>query len=123
MTPDQVRRTWGNGFGRCRGCRNETWYFNYAPFSPEGAGVQFRRGRVEGIFTLWSPGGWRTSRGLRIGDLEARVTALHSPLRPGDCGSYRALLGRRGRTVSAFYLVGDRVWGFALLRFPASPCL
>ena len=122
LTPAQVRAAWGSAYARCRDCRTLTWYFNYAPFSPEGAGVEFRRGRVDAVFTLWSPTGWRTRSGLRIGDEEARVTALYGALNRGECGSYRVLLLPRRRAVSAFYIVNGRVWGFGLLRAPSRPC-
>lgn len=117
-----VRAAWGTNFGRCRACTATTWYFNYAPFAPEGAGVEFRRGRVDAIFTLWSPAGWRTREGVRIGDDEARVNQVYGALSRGECGSYRVLLARRGRVVSAFSIVSGRVWGFALLRAPSRPC-
>ena len=122
MTPAQVRAAWGPTYGRCRGCATPTWYYNYAPFSPQGAGVEFRRGRVDAVFTVWSPLGWRTTDGLRIGDEERRVTDLFPRASRGECGSYHVLLQRRGRTVSAFYLVNGRVWGFGLLRAPSRPC-
>lgn len=122
MTPAQVRAAWGTAYGRCRNCRTPTWYFNYTRFSPQGAGVEFRRGRVDAIFTLWSPTGWRTTRNLRIGDDEASVTATYGALTRGECGSYRVLLLPRGRVVSAFAIVSGRVWGFALLRAPSRPC-
>ena len=122
MTPAQVRTVWGTAYGRCRDCRTPTWYFNYQPFSPQGVGVEFRRGRVDALFTLWSPMGWRTTRGLRIGDDEARVTATYGALNRGECGSYRVLLLPRGRVVSAFSIVNGRVWGFALLRPPSRTC-
>ena len=122
MTPGQVRAAWGTNFGRCRGCAATTWYFNYAPFAPEGAGVEFRRSRVDAIFTLWSPAGWRTRAGLRIGDDEARVNDLYGGLTRAECGSYRVLLSPRGRIVSAFSIVSGRVWGFALFRAPSRPC-
>lgn len=122
MTPAQVKAAWGPTFGRCRNCRLPTWYFNYAPFTPEGAGVQFRGGRAEAIFTLWSPQAWRTTRGLRIGDPADRITTLYGPMSRAECGSYRALLLPRGRVVSAFYVVDERVWGFALLKVPSPPC-
>jgi hypothetical protein len=121
-TPAQVRAAWGTAYGHCRDCRTPTWYFNYARFSPEGAGVEFRRGRVDAIFTLWSPAGWRTTGGLRIGDEEARVTAIYAALNRAECGSYRVLLLPRGRVVSAFYIVNGRVWGFGLLKAPSRPC-
>jgi hypothetical protein len=122
MTPAQVRAAWGTAYGRCRDCARPTWYFNYTRFSPQGAGVEFRRGRVDAIFTLWSPTGWRTTRNLRIGDEEANVTATYGALTRAECGSYRALLLPRGRVVSAFAIVSSRVWGFALLRAPSRPC-
>jgi hypothetical protein len=122
MTPAQVRAAWGTTYGRCRNCRTPTWYFNYAPFSPQGAGVEFRRGRVDAIFTLWSPAGWRTRRGLGIGDEERRITDLHGGMNRSECGSYHVLLLPRGRAVSAFYVVDGRVWAFALLRAPSRPC-
>jgi hypothetical protein len=121
-TPAEVRAAWGSTYARCRDCSTLTWYFNYAPFSPEGAGVEFRRGRLDAVFTLWSPTGWRTRRGLRIGDDEARVTALYGALNRGECGSYRVLLLARRQVVSAFYIVNGRVWGFGLLRAPSRPC-
>ena len=55
MTPHQVTAAWGTTHGRCRSCMNTTWYFNYAPFTPQGAGVEFREGHVAAIFTLWAP--------------------------------------------------------------------
>ena len=122
MTQAQVRAAWGDVFARCRDCRAATWYYNYAPFSPQGAGVEFRRGRVNAIFTLWSPLGWRTSRGLRIGDQEARITDVYGGMSRSECGSYHVLLLPRGRVVSAFYVVSGRVWGFSLLRAPSRPC-
>jgi hypothetical protein len=122
MTPAQVRGAWGADYGRCRDCRTPTWYYTYEPFSPEGAGVEFRRGRVDAIFTLWSPAGWRTPGGLRIGDAEPRVTSIYGAVTRAECGSYRALLQPRGRVVSAFAIVNGRVWGFELLRAPSRPC-
>jgi hypothetical protein len=122
MTPAQVRAAWGTDYGRCRNCRTPTWYFNYTRFSPQGAGVEFRRGRVDAIFTLWSPAGWRTTRGLRIGDEEASVTGTYGGMTRAECGAYHVLLLPRGRVVSAFAIVNGRVWGFALFRAPSRPC-
>jgi hypothetical protein len=122
MTPAQVRAAWGTSYGRCRNCSTPTWYYTYEAFSPEGAGVEFRRGRVDAIFTLWSPPGWGTRRGLRIGDDEPRVTAIYGGMSREECGSYRLLLQPRGRAVSAFAIVNGRVWGFGLFRAPSRPC-
>jgi hypothetical protein len=111
----QVIAAWGTTYGRCRSCARETLYFNELPFRPQGAGVEFRHGRVVAVFTLWAPAGWRTARGLRIGEPVARATATYGSLPLLECGGYRAieLPGRGTRTVVA--IVDDAVWGFALI--------
>ena len=111
-----MRTTWGNRFGSCRGCREPTWYFNLRKFEPQGAGVAFRSGRSVALFTIWAPHGWRTDRGLRIGDDAARVGALHGPLLRVNCGAYHALTMRRRTAVTAVYVHDGRVWGFGLSR-------
>ena len=114
-TRGQVEHTWGRAYGRCRSCSRPTWYFNSFAFRPEGAGATFRNGRVSALFTLWSPPGWHTTRGVAIGDDIARVTAVYGALQRVTCGSYEALtLPLRG-TTTAFYIVDAKVWGFALL--------
>lgn len=119
-TRAEVERAWGRAHGTCRSCARPTWYFNYFAFKPEGAGVTFRNGRVSALFTLWSPQGWSTNRGVAIGDPVAQVTAVYGPLTRVSCGSYEALtLPLRG-TTTAFYVVELEVWGFALLR-PGEP--
>src|SRR5438045_9143883 len=55
MTPRQVTAAWGTTHGRCRRCMNTTWYFNYAPFTPQGTGTEFSAGRAATICTLWPP--------------------------------------------------------------------
>jgi hypothetical protein len=116
VTKAQVERRWGRAYGVCRGCAQETWYFNYFAFQPRGAGVEFRAGRVAAVFTLYQPAGWRTTRGLVLGDFVARVTALYGALVRRECGGYAALVlpGRGVRT--AFYVLDDRLWAFGLAR-------
>ena len=119
-TRAQVRAAWGSRHGVCRDCREATWYFNLRPFEPQGAGVTFRRGRVVALFTVWSPPGWRTDRGLRIDDPAARVSGLYGPLLRTHCGTYAVLTLAQGRTRTSFYVVDERVWGFGLSR-PGEP--
>jgi hypothetical protein len=119
-TQAQVRAAWGTRFGTCRGCREPTWYFNFARFEPEGAGVAFRGGRTVALFTLWAPTGWRTDRGLRIGDDSSRVATLYRGLLRINCGTYYALTLRAPRVVTSIYVHDERVWGFGLSR-PRSP--
>jgi hypothetical protein len=122
MTKQQVRAAWGTRFGRCKGCRLETWYYNYRRFSPKGAAVEFRRDRVNAIFTLWQPRGWRTTKGLRLGEPEASVTEVHGTLSRAECGTYSAFLQRSRRALTAYYVLSGRVWGFGLFNAGAEPC-
>ena len=114
MTEAQVRVAWGGRYGRCSNCVEPTWYFNYRKFEPDGAGVSFRRGRVDAIFTLWSPAGWHTDRKLRIGDAAPLATQLYGPLLTVHCGSYDALLLPKGRTQTELYVFDRKIWGFGL---------
>jgi hypothetical protein len=122
VTRAEVRDAWGTRFGSCRDCRQPTWYFNYRRFEPQGVGVSFRGGRAVALFTIWAPPGWRTSRGLRIGDDESRVAALHGPLLRVTCGTYAALTMRGRAATTAIYVHEGRVWGFGLSRPGVSPC-
>jgi hypothetical protein len=121
-TQAQVTAIWGDRFGRCRACVHPTWYFNDRPFEPKGVGVEFRSGRAAALFTLWAPDGWRTTRGLRIGDAAARIGTLHGPVIRVECGGYAALTRMDGLTVTAFYVVDEKVWGFGLMRPGVPAC-
>jgi len=120
-TPAQVRARWGSDFGVCRRCDHRTWYFTYRRFAPAGAGVEFRRGRVFSVFTLWQPRGWHTSKGVLTGDDVAEVTTAYGPLLRTDCGAYYALARRTHGVTSAFYVLDEKVWGFGLTRLQG-PC-
>ncbi len=113
-TEAEVEAAWGRAYGRCGSCRRETWYFNYFAFQPRGAAVEFRRGRVAAIYTLYQPLGWRTRVGLELGDPVARVTATFGALMRVECGGYYALLLPRRSTTTAFYVLDGRLWAFGL---------
>lgn len=119
-TPAQVRAAWGPRHGTCRGCRAPTWYFNFARFEPEGAGVSFRGGRAVALFTLWAPKGWRTDRGLKIGDDASRATTLYRGLVRITCGTYYAWTLNHANAVTSVYVHDEKVWGFGLSR-PREP--
>ena len=121
-TKAQVQAAWGPRYGRCRDCTSLTWYFTYKRFQPQGAGVSFRAGRADQLFTIWAPPGWHTNRGLTVGDPSAQVTQLYGVLPRIECGTYEALLLRRGSTVTEIYLYQDEVWGFGLSPVGAPPC-
>jgi hypothetical protein len=112
----EVERRWGRAYGVCRGCAHETWYFNYYAFQPRGAGVEWRSGRVAAVFTLYQPLGWRTTKGVELGDPVSRLTGAYGPLETRRCGGYTAhVLPGRGAT-TAFYVLRDRLWAFGLSR-------
>jgi hypothetical protein len=117
----QVVARWGRSFGICRGCRATTWYFTFARFQPQGAGVSFRNGRADAVFTLWQPPGWHTSLGLVLGDDVAQVTAIYGPLDRRECDGYYRLIMHTRAGVTEFYVVDDRLWGFGVSRAP-QPC-
>ena len=122
MTPAQVRSAWGSGYGLCRGCAATTWYYTYRPFTQQGAGVAFWKGRVAALYTLWAPPGWTTPKRLTIGDPAAKITLLYGPMPLEQCFGYSALILRRGATLTAFYVVDTKVYGFGLTRYGRSPC-
>lgn len=123
MTKEQVLDVWGERHGVCKLCPEETWYFNYDPFTPQGTGVVFRRGRVTHVFTVWQPEGWRTREGLALGAPASDVSRLYGSLDRRQCTFYYALLKPTGSAQSVFYIFRDKVWGFGLIRPNASPCL
>jgi hypothetical protein len=123
MTPKEVIETWGERHGTCTGCLDKTWYFNYRPFSPEGAAVVFRRERVVHVFTVWRPAGWKTPEGLTLGAPASDVARLYGSLDRRQCTFYYALLKPTRQARSVFYVFRNKVWGFGLIPPNASPCL
>src|SRR5262249_51067189 len=90
-TPAQVRTAWGSHSARCRDCVRTTLYFTYKDFQPQGAGAGFSAGRATTYFTLWAPRGWRTNRGLKIGDPEIRISSIYEAMPRFECGTYAVL--------------------------------
>ena len=116
VLPGMLERRWGRAYGVCGDCSVETWYFNYFAFQPRGVGVELRKGRVAALFTLYQPPGWRTTKGLTLGDSVARVTAVYGALVRRECVGYSVLvLPGRGAT-TGFYVLADQLWAFGLSR-------
>jgi hypothetical protein len=105
-SPATVQARWGRFHGVCEGCRVRTWYFTYKKFTQQGAAVEFRRGRVDAVYTVWQPPGWRSETGLVLG---APIPALPS-LKRVDCTSYTAFVRRKGNVVTAYFLVAGKLW-------------
>jgi hypothetical protein len=116
LTKPVVEARWGRAYGVCRGCARETWYFNYYAFQPRGAGVEWRDGRVAFVFTIYQPLGWRTTKGLELGDHVSRITGTYGPLETRSCRGYSVMVLEGRRATTAFYVLRDRLWAFGLAR-------
>jgi hypothetical protein len=121
-TEAQVRAAWGPHVGVCRGCRHRTLYFTYGTFNQVGTGAEFDRGRAVALYTLWLPTGWRTDKGIRLGDSPLSVNGVYGTLPRFECGHYSVLVQRRGTVSSAFYFKDDLLWTFALQRSSEPVC-
>src|SRR5262245_37009131 len=120
-SPAAVRSTLGPFYGACRDCSRRTWYFTYRPFDRHGLAVEFERGRVSGVYTLWSPAGWHAP-GLPLGSSPLAVHLIGHARRTVKCGRYDALVHDTAHARTAYYLFTGRLWGFGLFRRGASPC-
>ncbi|HEY3551331.1 MAG TPA: hypothetical protein VGK69_09815 [Gaiellaceae bacterium] len=121
-SPRAVRAALGAFYGACRGCSRRTWYFTYRPFEKQGLAVEFTRGRVSGVYTLWRPTGWHAQHRLGFGSTPLAVHALVGSTQTVVCRGYEALAQDRAHTRTVYYLLDGRLWGFGLFRRGVSPC-
>lgn len=117
-----VRAALGTFYGVCRGCSRPTWYFTYGEFDKHGLAVEFERGRVSGVFTLWRPAGWHAPHGLRLGVTPLAVHRRVGTLRTVACSGYDALIRDSAGTRTVYYVANGHLWGFGLFRRSAPPC-
>jgi hypothetical protein len=117
-----VRSALGSFFGDCHGCPRRTWYFTYRPFTKQGLAVEFERGRVSGVYTLWRPARWHAPAELRFGATPLAVHLLGHARRTITCGGYDALVHDTAHARTAYYLFDGKLWGFGLFRRGAAPC-
>jgi hypothetical protein len=121
-SPGAVRAALGTFYGICRGCPQRTWYFTYAPFDKHGLAVEFTRGKVSSVYTLWRPAGWHAPHKLGFGSSVLAVHKLTGASRTITCRGYDALVRDSARARTAYYLFNGRLWGFGLFRRGTSPC-
>ena len=121
-SPRAVRASLGRSYGTCRGCPRSTWYFTYRPFTQRGLAVEFDRGRVSAVYTLWSPRGWHGPGGLGFGATPLTVHDRVGTLRTVGCDGYTALVRDTFQARTAYLLYAGRLWGFGLFRRGADPC-
>lgn len=120
-TPAAVRTTLGRFYGPCRDCSRKTWYFTYRPFGRQGLAVEFERGRVSGVYTLWRPQGWHAP-GLPLGSTPLAVHLIAHARRTVTCHRYDVLVRDYAHSRTSYYLFSGRLWGFGLFRRDADPC-
>jgi len=113
-TQREVRARWGSRYTLCAVCKRPTWLYTYRGGTPSGAAVSFRAGRVSAVFTLGVPRGWRTSKGVALGDPADKVLRVYGALPWSRCIGYGAVSFRRPGVVSSIYTFGESVYGFAL---------
>jgi hypothetical protein len=121
-SPRAVRAALGTFYGSCQSCAQRTWYFTYRPFDRHGLAVEFGRGGVSGIYTLWRPKGWHAPHKLGFGSTPLAVHELGHTTRAITCGGYEALVRDSAHARTAYYLFGGKLWGFGLFPRGASPC-
>ena len=81
--------------GVCKDYESQTWYFNYKPFTPQGTGVIFEKGRVVQAFTVWRPTGWKTLDGLVLAAEASDAARIYGSLDKRQCARYEALPPRQ----------------------------
>ncbi|MEZ5098509.1 MAG: hypothetical protein R3C15_01600 [Thermoleophilia bacterium] len=84
--------------------------------------MTFRNGRVADVFTLFQPPGWRTTRGIALGDTETEVSDAFGPLLQRRCDRYDAYLRIGAKATTIFYVYEGKLWGFGLTQPGRSPC-
>jgi hypothetical protein len=115
-SPEAVELAWGTGHTSCAGCRLRTWLFVY-PDRPVGAAVVFdRTERAVAVFTLGQPAGWRTQKGLWLGNEIHALTAKYDApnMDYQACIGFSALSSRRAGVVTSIYTQAETVYGFAI---------
>jgi hypothetical protein len=118
-TQAKVRAKWGGRYRLCDKaiCQHyQTWLYQYATGEGLGAAVVFENGIVTAVFTLGSPDGWKTDKGLKMGDVVSQIYDYYDTAITTKCLGYDAISVRDTRTkiVTSFYSSSGYVYGFAL---------
>ena len=121
-TEQHVRAVWGSNFKTCDYCADTTWLYVYRGAEPLGAAVRFRKNKLVAVFSLGSPAGWKTDKGLFMGDPIANVYTYYGQTGTTRCIGFDALTVRIGTSTTAFYSAAGVVYGFALIAPGLSVC-
>ena len=114
-TQQQVRSLWGSNFVECKYCTDVTWLYEYRGSEPLGAAVRFQKNKVVAMFSLGSPAGWHTDKGLFMGDPIANVYQFFPSTGTTRCIGFDAVTARTGKVVTAFYSAAGVIYGFAIV--------
>ena len=121
-TQQQVTAGLGRSHGVCTACSTPTWYFNVQAFDEHGLGVEFTRGRVSAVYTIWEPDGWTGPKGLTLGAPQATLDATAGAIFQVNCTGYDAWVNDRKNVRTVYYVLNGTLWGFGLMRANANPC-
>lgn len=121
-TEQHVRTVWGNNFQTCPYCKDTTWLYVYRGAEPLGAAARFHNNKVVAIFSLGSPAGWKTDKGLNMGDPISNIYSYYGQTGTTRCIGFDALTVRIGTSTTAFYSAAGVVYGFALIGPGQSVC-
>jgi hypothetical protein len=121
-TEQHVRAVWGSNFRTCDYCKDTTWLYVYRGAEPLGAAARFHKNKVVAIFSLGSPAGWKTDKGLLMGDPISNVYNFYGQTGTTRCIGFDALTVRIGASTTAFYSAAGVVYGFALIGLGQSVC-
>jgi hypothetical protein len=115
QTEQQVSALWGKNYDVCAYCKDTTWLYEYRGGEPLGAAVRFQKNKVVAVFSLGSPAGWKTDKGLFMGDPIANVYQYYSTTGTTRCIGYDAISAKTGKSVTAFYSAAGVIYGFAMV--------
>jgi hypothetical protein len=114
-TQKRVRALWGNRFVTCKYCTDATWLYEYQYGEPLGAAARFQHNRVVAVFSLGSPAGWKTDKGLAMGDPISDVYQYYKTTGTTRCVGFDAVTAKTGKYVTAFYSAAGVIYGFAIV--------
>ena len=114
-TEQRVRAVWGSKYVTCKYCTDTTWLYEYQFGEPLGAAARFEKNKVVAVFSLGSPAGWRTDKGLEMGDPIATVYQYYKRTGTTRCVGFDAVTARTGHVTTAFYSSAGVIYGFAIV--------
>jgi hypothetical protein len=121
-TEQHVKAVWGPNFVVCKYCSDPTWLYEYQQGEPLGTAARFQKGKVVAVFTLGSPAGWKTNKGLYIGDPISNAYQYFANPGTTRCIGFDAITLRHGNVVTAIYSSAGVVYGFALVTPTMTVC-